>query len=736
MATLILSAVGTAIGGPLGGALGALIGRQVDSTVIGPRSANGPRLKELAVQTSSYGSAIPVHFGTIRAAGSVIWSTELIEHQERSGGGKGRPSLTSYTYTASFAVAICSRPIAGIGRIWADGSLLRGARGDLKVAGAMRIYRGFGDQEPDPLLAQAEGIALNPAYRNTAYVVFEDLALADYGNRLPSLTFEILADENAPSFADVCKHLLGGSGVDAEALEELIIPGLSVDQGTVGDTLAVLAEIAPVSCAVRGDRLLLNLSEPSAGAGLPLPVLPLPCAGGDSAEDARQSGWSRRRDALPSSQQCAVRYYDVSRDYQPGLQRSAGRNAPGDVSTIELPAAMTATQARGVAERAARRRTRPRETMRYRITEIDPQLSPGACVHAPGVDGVWRIEQWEWQADGIMLDLVAVPSMAAPASTADAGRANQPTDLLSAPTRIVAAEMPWNGANESNLAELRVAATAASDGWTGAALYAQTAGGIMQPLGSSGRRRAIAGSALTGLSPASPLLFDTRSTVDVELAADDLTLDDANWSQLAQGANLALLGAELLQFGRAERLSPRVWQLSALLRGRGGTEHSVGEHEAGEPFVLLDDRAAAIDSSLILNSSTTEIVALGLGDIEPSRSPIINPGLTLRPLSPVHGKASASAGGALRLDWVRRARGAWTWQDLVEVPLNEAEELWEIETHLPDGTAQIWRTSTPSITIPASQLSDLMAGGSPPTFAIRQVGRQSKSLPLAIPVPR
>ena len=51
------------------------------------------------------------------------------------GGGKGKPKVTTYSYTASFAVALASRPIAGIGRIWADGNLLRGAAGDLKTGG-------------------------------------------------------------------------------------------------------------------------------------------------------------------------------------------------------------------------------------------------------------------------------------------------------------------------------------------------------------------------------------------------------------------------------------------------------------------------------------------------------------------------------------------------------------------------------------------------------------------------
>ena len=146
MATLVFSALGTLFGGPLGGAIGALAGRQVDSIIFGGGNREGPRLKELAATASSYGTALPRHFGRMRVPGSVIWATDLVEHQQTEGGGKGRPSVTTFTYTASFAVALASRPIEGIGRIWADGNLLRGAAGDLKAGGQLRIYTGEGDQ--------------------------------------------------------------------------------------------------------------------------------------------------------------------------------------------------------------------------------------------------------------------------------------------------------------------------------------------------------------------------------------------------------------------------------------------------------------------------------------------------------------------------------------------------------------------------------------------------------------
>jgi hypothetical protein len=97
MATIVLTAVGSAVGGPIGGAIGALIGQQIDSRLFAPKARQGPRLGDLSLQTSSYGSAIPRLFGTMRVAGTVIWATDLQERRSTSGGGKGRPKSVDYS---------------------------------------------------------------------------------------------------------------------------------------------------------------------------------------------------------------------------------------------------------------------------------------------------------------------------------------------------------------------------------------------------------------------------------------------------------------------------------------------------------------------------------------------------------------------------------------------------------------------------------------------------------------
>jgi hypothetical protein len=151
---------------------------------------HGPRTAELQIQTSTEGASIPMVYGRMRLTGQLIWAARFKETSitRSSGGGKGGgPKTTEYRYSVSFAVGLCEGEIGGVGRIWADGSLLA-------LNGAnWRVHTGKDDQAPDPLIQAIEGAAGTPAYRGLAYVVFEDLPLESFGDRIPNLSFEVIA---------------------------------------------------------------------------------------------------------------------------------------------------------------------------------------------------------------------------------------------------------------------------------------------------------------------------------------------------------------------------------------------------------------------------------------------------------------------------------------------------------------------------------------------------------------
>ena len=730
MATLVFSALGTLIGGPLGGAIGALAGRQVDSLIFGSGNREGPRLKELAATASSYGTALPRHFGRMRVAGSVIWATDLVEHKQTEGGGKGRPSVTTYSYTASFAVALASRPIQAIGRIWADGNLLRGSAGDLKAAGSLRIYTGEGDQPADPLLVGIEGSALCPAYRGLAYAVFEDLDLGDFFNRIPSLTFEVIADTESLTV----ETLLDGVIADSDASLPLDgIDGLSCE-GPLAETLGLLDPMFPMDADAGGDLLTITRGRLQSSA-LAVPEAAVATSDGDFGA---RDGYVRKREAQAIAPPEVLRYYDVVRDYQPGVQRATGRPTPGQPRTVELPAALTATNARMLVARMATRFGWARETLAWRTTELDPAIAPGAIVSVPGQLGLWRVTEWEWRDKGIELSLVRIApnsteaAAAAHPVSADPGRSNPPVDAASPPTLIDAFELPWDGSGSGDTPAIYAAVSAASAAWRGAALYVDHGDGSLLSLGPSGRSRSLIGVAIDALPVANPLVFDRTSTLTVALAASDMALDDASPRLMASGSNRALIGNEIIQFARAVPLGSDRWRLDGFLRGRGGTESAIAGHAIGDRFVLLDGQAVSLDPVKVGIASGTLIAAVGLGDSTPVESPIALQGITQRPLAPVHGVARQLTDGSLSLNWTRRARGAWTWPDGVDAPLHEQAEVYIVTYGPLAAPLAQWKIDQSNLTIDPAQRASLATALPGESFRVRQQGTYALSEPLVL----
>jgi len=723
MATLVFTAIGTAIGGPLGGAIGSLIGNQLDRALIGGGKREGPRLKELAVTTSSYGTPVARHYGTMRAAGSIIWSTHLAESDEKSGGGKGKPATTSYSYSVSFAVALASRPIRGLGRIWADGNLLRGSAGDLKAGGKLRVYNGHGDQQPDPLIASDQGGAC-PAFRGLAYCVFEGLQLADFGNRIPALTFEIVADDGEVSLAKLVEPLAG----EVEAGASLLgLTGFSDEGGPLAATLAAVDQVYPLACHAGGDRLTLR-----AGNTVPADPPLLSEASVDAGDDSfgGAAGQARRREPDGAEVPDGLRYYDTARDYQAGLQRADGRARPGRSRVLEFPGALDASTARGLANAAAERAGWSRDTLAWRVAELDPALCPGDVVSVPGQAGNWRIETWEWRERGVELELRRLPRGPARQTAADAGRSLPAPDLVATPTELAAYELPWDGLGTGQARQVYAAVSSASRGWTGAALYAEQAGELV-PVGTSGNVRSVIGVTVTPLAPSSAMLLDRGASFEVELSSADFQLNAATPELLAMGANRALVGEEVLQFAEAVVLGNRRWRLGCLLRGRGGTEGKAQMgHQPGARFVLLDEKPAAIDPLALGTADTATLAAIGLADSEPVTAAIANAGLTLRPLTPVHPRAIETADGGLLLRWTRRARGAWTWADGVEMPLNEPAERYLAGLGDADQPLLRWELDRPELALPPEFRAE--HAGKP--LWVRQVGGFATSGPLLLPV--
>ncbi|WP_347302751.1 hypothetical protein V5740_12210 [Croceibacterium sp. TMG7-5b_MA50] len=717
MATLLLSTLGTAVGGPLGGAAGALLGNQVDRTLGGSAIRNGARLQDLTATTSAYGQAVPRHFGRVRAPGTIIWATELAEQRAVDGGGKGQPAVTSYSYTVSFAVALASRPIVGLGRVWADGQLLRGAAGDLKVGGVLRVHGGHGDQQPDPLIAADIGDAC-PAFRGIAYCVFEGLQLASFGNRIPALTFEILADDEEVTLAEVIEPA-GGEAQAATAFPGLI--GWSHDGGSLAGQLDEIGQLYPL-CIRHGEK---GIEIAGCGDEEAAIMLPEAALSSDVADDGTLllAGLSRRNTeaAVPAG----IRYYDVARDHQIGTQLTGARS-PG-FNLLDFAGTMESGSARLLANRMRQRIEARSDGAVWRMVELDPQIAPGAIVQLPDRPGRWCVETWELDAQGVVVELVSVPPVAAQASGTDAGAALPQPDEPTGPTILAALELPPFSATDQGR-QIHAAVSADANGWSGAALYREYDGDLVT-VGHARAPRSRVGVVLTALAPSSSMLLDRDSFVDVRIAAD-LPLDSVSADDLAAGANRALIGEEIIQFVKADPLGNGGWRLTGLLRGRGGTEQAARQGQAaGGGFVLLDETLVPIDMRQVPPSGMVRLAAIGLADDEPAMADVANTGGSIRPMTPVHLRRVDAADGAIRFRWTERISGAWSWPD---VPAATGVARWQVGIGPADAPVTAWFVEGSMLDLPAATLRDLKDRHAAQPMWVRQVGREAMSDPLTL----
>ena len=212
------------------GRIGVAYAGQAITNAFDNRVFEGPRLQTLHIQSSQDGAPMARVYGRARIAGQVIWAARVKEiASEEKRGGKGGPSTRAFNYTLSFAVGLCAGEILDVGQIWANGQPLQTK--NLNT----RLYRGSDDQSPDPLIAEIEGVDV-PAFRGTAYMVFEDMPLDDFGTRLPQLNFEILRmpkrTNDEPRLENLVRgvDLIPGSGEFSYATtitEERLGPGTS-----------------------------------------------------------------------------------------------------------------------------------------------------------------------------------------------------------------------------------------------------------------------------------------------------------------------------------------------------------------------------------------------------------------------------------------------------------------------------------------------------------------------------
>ncbi len=161
----------------------------------------------ITIQSSCYGSVIPVVYGANKIAPNLIWygaftaiphtTTSSSGGSSKGGGGAGSTSSTSYTYTASFAWCLCEGQIAGVGKMWVGQNSTAQSPASLGYGNFIGTY----PQEPWGYL---QGFQANQAanYPGFAYLVAANYDLGT-STSMPNNNVEVLGFYCGPEPEDI-----------------------------------------------------------------------------------------------------------------------------------------------------------------------------------------------------------------------------------------------------------------------------------------------------------------------------------------------------------------------------------------------------------------------------------------------------------------------------------------------------------------------------------------------------
>jgi len=154
------------------------------------------------------------------------------------------------------------------------------------------------------------------------------------------------------------------------------------------------------------------------------------------------------------------------------------------------------------------------------------------------------------------------------------------------------------------------------------------------------------------------MVFDKVHSFIITCIAGDAPTSAVDELAVLNGANVAMLGKEMIQYRDVTDLGDNQFQISHLLRGRLGTEPFMNSHVIGDRFVKLDAdsvRRASEEISDLNVQRYWKIVGSGRPETGAPVIPFINVGVSQKPFQVCHLGATRAADDLI-ITWTRRSR--------------------------------------------------------------------------------
>lgn len=663
-------------------------------------TTEGPRLDTLDVPKSQFGAAIPKPFGTCRFKGcNVFWSPPLKEERKKRGGKGGKVSQKEYKYYGNFAALVCEGPIEKISRIWLNGQLYYAdgqnitpdtqKANDLLLTQHLEIYLGTDTQNPDSTIQSFEGSDI-PAFRKRVYLVFRDLPLENFGNRIPAVDVEVV-ERTDLKLKDLIKEISVLSGINAASLKitnlDTPITGyiFRQDGTTPRSTLEQLQQVFLFLGREKNSFIdFYPIEDAVVVATIPQSRL------GTEGTEAIYTKKELSDRELPSEVQ--LEYYNQDNNHEQGIQGI--RRASKDYENVTNIRTSLISDDGTMAYRASLLLSYLwMGKTRYENVSLLPlyfkDVSAGDLVELDlSIGSVTLLlntvdlgANYRPKIEGVVFDadIDHTVTIDVPSYNADTG-----LDFADDPT-VKVYDIPLLNDNDAELA-VRAGLTYPNNTdpyWPGGVIAAKIGNAEYESAASSPYL-------LTTGNVATPLAsgiawqsgIDTVNSFTVVLNDDENPLSSVTDDEFLAHKQRCILGNEVIPFRDAVLIAPRTYTISHFLRGTRGTEWAISTHTANETFTLIDDALSSIPFEVADLGSTANFKGVPNGRTVDSVLITANHvilGNALKPHSPVNASATKNPVGDIQATWVRRDRKAGNRTDYANFPLSEAFEKYEIE---------------------------------------------------------
>ncbi|MBL4800673.1 MAG: phage tail protein, partial [Emcibacter sp.] len=546
------------------------------------------------------------------------------------------------------------------------------------------------------------------------YVVFEDLELAEYANRIPNLTFEVIADVGgdimlSSIISDICK-LSQVPSHDSSDLTQMVggymIPGPMKSRSAIEE----LAQIYHFDVVEQEDRLVFRrLNRVS-------DVVILPDEYAQSAKNSNSSDkitLTRRQD-MELPREIGLSFIDPARDYQTGHQRARRLNVASDiVRQGAYPLVISADTAKTASEIQLDLAWVGREMASFTLPHKYNDLVPGDIVSLmmAGELQDFLLQETEIGQRGVNCQAVKFSkSLLERSSLADSGLAPVQQVEPLAESQFIPLDMPTITGENISSPVFFWAVAAGTGKWSGAGLFIsrdndQTYSQIDFTAGD-----VVSGLMENVLGDGPRAYWDYGNEILVRLDNSAHSLSGVTPDAVLNGANIAWVGGEVIQFQQAFLEVDGSYRLTGLLRGRRGTDGKINGHVSDEVFVLLTEatvNAVGLNFSDIGLTRQFKVVTAG-GTVE-GAAPVNHTfgAEVLKPFSPVHGQGIRDSSGNITLKWIRRSRVGGDWIDNADVPLGELYEKYDVEILSGGAVVRTLTTTVPELVYSATlQIDD------------------------------